>query len=182
MKESTNIDEVFTGSESFVDRCILAGQTNTTANLIRSGNNVDSIDECCSGIGANKRGENFDLCGLAGTIRTKQSIDGSGRDGKVNAVQRNGVAKSLHHSSHLNCKMVCHRLSMPALEGDLDATASSVFEPRVLAKPNQLSRADWARTMFRHNDLCTCSVICVRVVHLIAIQKHDDVCVLFKRP
>ena len=65
---------------------------------------------------------------------------------------------------------------------ELVTARGQIVEARVLADKRQLDRTNRAITLLADDDLGDALVFGIRVIDLIAVNKHDDVGVLLDRP
>ena len=180
MKKSTDVNKVFAGGESLVDSGVLPGEPDTSTNIVRIFHDINAVNDGCAGIWPNQGREHFDRCCLARSVRAEEPVHRSRWYCEVNPVECEGVAKSLDDSLHLYCMVFCHQTSMPASSSCLDTTSGGILKSGVLPKPHEFPRSDRPGAMLRNDDFSTGAIVCFRVVDLIAIQKHDDVGILFE--
>jgi hypothetical protein len=80
--------DVLPAGEVVVDRGVLAGQPDAGPHLLRMLADVDAGDAGASGVGWEQGGQYPDEGGLAGAVGAQQPVDGAGRDGEAEAVER----------------------------------------------------------------------------------------------
>jgi hypothetical protein len=69
---------------------------------------------------------------------------------------------------------------MPTSSSCLDTTSGGILESGVLPEPHEFPRSDRTGPMLCDDHFSAGTIICFRIVDLIAIQEHDDIGVLFE--
>ncbi|CAN5689853.1 hypothetical protein BH24ACT5_BH24ACT5_08950 [soil metagenome] len=102
MGELTDQFEVLASGQLLVDGGVLPGETDIGSHLLGLFDHVEAQDLRRAFIGSDDRGEDPHHRGLAGAVGPQQSVDGTGQDREINAVDGLHLAESLGDPGHFD--------------------------------------------------------------------------------
>jgi ABC-type Na+ transport system ATPase subunit NatA len=126
--ELADHDKVGPPGEVLVKRGVLAGEPDRPADGGGLGHHVVAEDAGLAGVWAQQRGQHADGGGLARAVGAEQAVDGVGRHGEVEPVQRLGLAVVLDQSVRLDGGFITHSVSWHPRGGALVISYDVLFQ------------------------------------------------------
>ena len=98
VEQAPDVLEVLEAGESFVDRGVLPGESDTRPSAARVLHHVDAVDEGGARVGLQERREDAHRGGLAGAVGAQHAEHRRAFDGEVDPAQRLGGTESLRET------------------------------------------------------------------------------------